>query len=137
LSDARPIPPADLPRGVRWAVAFFLASGALEVGLTLAELPRPLGFWPVWQALGNGLLYVLLAAGLHGRFAICRSLAMVYCLATLATFAAVLAMALARAPLAFPFSLYLASLLQVPSCALLLPYLRSREAALFLGRPLL
>jgi hypothetical protein len=126
-----------LPAGVRWATLFFALSGALDFGLTLAELPRPLPFGSVWQAVGSGLLYLLLAAGLRLGFAICRSLAMVYCLATLATYGVVLAMALGQAPLAFPRSVFVGSLLQVPSCAVLLPYLRSPEAAHFFRRPLL
>ena len=83
------------------------------------------------------MLYALLAAGLRRRFAVCRSVAMVYCLASLVTYAAVLALALGHAPFAFPRSIFVSSLLEVPSCALLLPYLRSREAALFFRRPLL
>jgi hypothetical protein len=129
--------PDPLPKGVFWAVLFFAANGLADVGLSLMELPRPLAFWPVWQALGSGLLYALLAAGLVHRFAVCRSVAMVYCLASLATYAAVLAMALGHAPLAFPRSVFLSSLFEVPSCALLLPYLRSAEAALYFRRPLL
>ena len=97
----------------------------------------PLGFWPVWQALGSGLLYALLAVGLLRRLALCRSVAMVYCLATLVTYAVVLAVALAQLPFEFPRSVFLSSLLEVPSCALLLPYLRSEEAALVFRRPLL
>jgi hypothetical protein len=126
-----------LPPGVRWAVLFFLSNGLAEMALTLAELPRPLRFWPVWQALGSGLLYALLALGLRRRLALCRSLAMVYCLASLVTYTVVLAMALGQAPFAFPRSIVLSSLFEVPSCALLLPYLRSPEAALFFRRPLL
>jgi hypothetical protein len=126
-----------LPPGVRWAVLFFVSNGFADVVLTLGELPRPFAFWEVWQALGSGLLYVLLALGLWRRFALCRSVAMVYCLASLVTYAAVLAMALAQAPFAFPRSVFFSSLFEVPSCALLLPYLRSAEAALFFRRPLL
>ena len=126
-----------LPPGVRWAALFFAANGLAHLGLTLAELPRPLAFWPVWQAVGNGLLYALLALGLARRFALCRSVAMVYCLATLVTYAVVLAMAFSQAPLAFPRSVVVSSLFEVPSCALLLPYLRSPEAALVFRRPLL
>ena len=126
-----------LPHGVRWAAFFFAANGLAHLGLTLAELPRPLAFWPVWQALGNGLLYALLAVGLMRRLALCRSVAMVYCLATLVTYAVVMAMAFGHAPLAFPRSIVVSSLFEVPSCALLLPYLRSSEAALFFRRPLL
>jgi hypothetical protein len=36
----------------------------------------------------------------------------------------------------FPRSVFLDSLFQVPSCALLLPWLRSGEASSFLDRPL-
>jgi hypothetical protein len=92
----------ELPVGARWAVVFFAVSGLVDLGLTLAELPRPLAFWPVWQALGRGLLYGLLAFGLFRRLALCRSLAMVYCLASLVTYGAVLALAIAQAPFAFP-----------------------------------
>ena len=126
-----------LPPGVRWAAAFFAANGLAHMALTLAELPRPLLFWPVWQAVGSGLLYALLAVGLLRRIALCRSVAMVYCLASLVTYAAVLALALGQAPFAFPRSIFVSSLLEVPSCALLLPYLRSEEASLFFRRPLL
>jgi hypothetical protein len=126
-----------LPHGVRWAAAFFAASGLLEATLALAELPFPPSFWPVWQALGSALLYLLLGAGLLRRFAVCRSLAMVYCLAALVTYLVVLGLALGQAPLHFPRSVVIQSLFQVPSCALLLPYLRSAEAALTLRRPLL
>jgi len=128
---------STLPTGVRWAAAFFAASGLVDAGLALAEIPRPVAFWPAWQALGSALLHWLLAGGLLRRFALCRSLAMIYCLAVLVTYTVVLAFALGRAPVAFPPSVVVASLLQVPSCALLLPYLRSPEAALTLRRPLL
>lgn len=125
-----------LPAGARWAALFFALRGVAELGLAGAELPRPLPFWGAWQALGSALLYLLLAAGLRRRFAVCRSLAMVYCLAALVTYSVVLALALGQAPLLFPRSVFLSSLLEVPSCALLLPYLRSTEAALFFRRPL-
>jgi hypothetical protein len=126
-----------VPSGVRWAALFFASNGLVNMTLALAEIPRPLGFWPVWQALGNGLLYALLAMGLLRRLALCRSVAMVYCLASLVTYTTVLALAFAQAPFAFPRSVFVSSLFEVPSCALLLPYLRSTEAALFFRRPLL
>lgn len=126
-----------LPPGVRWAALFFAANGLADLALSLAELPRPLGFWRVWQALGSGFLYGLLAVGLVRRFALCRSVAMVYCLASLTTYGVVLALALGQAPFSFPRSVFVSSLFEVPSCALLLPYLRSAEAALFFRRPLL
>lgn len=124
-------------RGIWITAAFFAASGVLDFVLALWEMPRPWRFWPVWEALGRGLLYLLVAAGLWLRLALCRSIAMVYCLAALATYAAVLAMAFAHAPVVFPASVVVESLVQVPSCALLFPYLRSTEASLLFRRPLL
>ena len=115
---------------------FFVASGVLELGLGVLEAPRPLGFWPVWEALGRAVLHWLLAAGLWNRFAICRTIALVYCLAALVTYAVVLGLAFGQAPLEFPSSLVVSSLFQVPSCALLFPSLRSAEAAALFPRPL-
>lgn len=135
MIDRKPDPP--LPPGVLWAAGFFAASGLLDAGLALSELPTPVSFWPVWQAIGSGLLYLILGLGLLRRFAVCRTVAMVYCLAALVTYAVVLALALGQAPLTFPRSVVVQSLFQVPSCAVLLPYLRSAEAALTLRRPLL
>jgi hypothetical protein len=83
------------------------------------------------------LLPALLAGGLWRGFALCRSLAFVYCLAALVTYAAVLALALAGAKARFPPSVVVQSLLQVPSCALLLPWLRSASAAQAFPRSLL
>jgi hypothetical protein len=61
---------------------------------------------------------------------------MVYCLAMLTTYGVVLGMALAHAPVNIPDSVKLQSLLQVPSCALLLPFLRSARASQLFPRPL-
>jgi hypothetical protein len=55
----------------------------------------------------------------------------------LATYAFVLGMAFAQAPVRFPPSLVLKSLYEVPSCAVMLPYLRSAQASLLFRRPLL
>jgi hypothetical protein len=128
--------PAGRSRGIWWSVGFFALSGVVEIALGLLEAPRPVAFWPVWEALGRGLLYFLLAAGLWRRLALCRSIAMVYCLATLVTYGVVLALALFRAPVAFPTSVVVESLFQVPSCAILFPYLRSPRASLLFPRPL-
>lgn len=124
------------PRAALLAVAFFLVSGALELGLAFADTAHPQGV-ALWEALGRALLHWLLAAGLWHRFALCRTFALVYCLAALVTYAAVLALALAGAPLLFPPSVVVQSLVQVPSCALLLPWLRSPAAGLAFPRPLL
>jgi len=125
-----------VPRGIWVSAGFFALSGFLEVGLGVFEAPRPLHFWPVWEALGRGLLCLLLAAGLWWRKALCRSIAMVYCLAVLATYAVVLSLAVFHEPVLFPTSVKVLSLFQVPSCALLFPFLRSAEASRLFPRPL-
>lgn len=124
------------PRGVWVSAGFFACGGLLEIGTAVWELPRPLTFWPVWEAFGRGLLNLLLAVGLWERIGFCRSIAMVYCLAALATYAVVLALAFANAPVRFPPSVVLESLYEIPSCAILLPYLRSPAAALLFTRSL-
>ena len=124
------------PTGILVSVLFFAVCGLLELGLGVLEAPRPLEFWPVWEALGRAILYWLLAAGLWHRFALCRHVAIVYCLATLVTYAVVLGLALGQAPLQFPNSVVVSSLFQVPSCSLLFPYLRSGEAILLFPRAL-
>ncbi len=122
-------------RGALLAIAFFAASGALEVALAFADAPRP-GFDALWEALGRAILHGLLAAGLWRGYAVCRALAFVYCLAALVTYAVVLALALGGAPARFPPSVVVDSLFQIPSCALLLPWLRSPAAARAFPRPL-
>ena len=117
------------------AVAFFALSGALEIALVFADAPRP-PFDAVWEATGRALLHFLLAAGLWRGYALCRALAFVYSLAALATYAVVLALAFGGAPLRFPPSVVVQSLVQVPSCALLVPWLRSPAAARAFPRPL-
>jgi hypothetical protein len=123
-------------RGALLTVAFFAVSGVLEVALAFADAPSP-AFDSMWEALGRALLHGLLAAGLWRGYALCRTLAFVYCLAALVTYAVVLALALWGAPVPFPPSVVVQSLFQVPSCALLLPWLRSPAAAQAFPRPLL
>jgi hypothetical protein len=127
---------AGPPRGVWIAAGFFALASVLELGLALWELPRPLSFWPVWEGVGRSLLHGLVAAGLWHRLAFCRSVAMVYCLAALVTYGVVLGLAFAGAPVRFPDSVILMSLYEVPSCTLLLPYLRSPKASLLFNRPI-
>jgi hypothetical protein len=117
------------------AVAFFAASGLLEIVLAFADAPRP-QLEALWEALGRALLHALLAAGLWRGYALCRTLAFVYCLAAIVTYAVVLALALGGAPFRFPPSVVALSLVQVPSCALLVPWLRSPAAARAFPRPL-
>ena len=125
------------PRGVWVPALFFLGGGMLEIVLAVYEAPWPLAFWPIWEALGRAVMHFLVAYGLWQRIAICRSIAMVYCLAVVPTYAAALALAYAGAPFRFPPSVVLQSLYQVPSCLLLFPFLRSEEASLLFTRPLL
>ena len=124
------------PTGLLATCAFFAAAAVLELGLSLWELPRPWTFWPAWEALGRSILYALLAWGLWHRVALCRSIALVYCLAAVILYAVVLGLALAQAPLRFPGSLILQSLYQVPSCVLVFAYLRSPRAGAVFTRPL-
>ena len=124
------------PRGVSLAVAFFVVSGLLEIVLALHDAAHPVSFVVAWQAAGAGLLHFLLAWGLWRRIAVCRSVAMVYCLAVVVTYLVALSLALAHAPLHFPPSVVVQSLFQVPSCVLLFPFLRSPEAAALFPRPL-
>lgn len=125
------------PAGVWLSALFFAVAGVLEIVLALADAPPPLRFWPVWEALGRGLLHGLVAWGLWERIALCRTVAMVYCLAALVTYTIAVALALYGAPLQFPTSVVVQSLYQVPSCAVLLPYLRSPRAAELFVRPLI
>jgi hypothetical protein len=127
---------SSTPRGVWLSVGFFAISGVLEMVLAIHDAPRPVPFETVWQAVGAGLLHFLVAWGLWRRIALCRSVAMVYCLAVVATYLAALVLALAHAPLRFPSSVVVQSLFQVPSCVLLFPFLRSSQASALFPRPL-
>jgi hypothetical protein len=124
------------PPAVRITAAFFAASGLLELGGALSET-RPPAFWPLWDAFFRAAAHVLLACGLWRRLALCRTIAIVYCIAALLTYATVLTLALAGAPLRFPHSVKLQSLFQVPSCVLLLPLLRSPRASALFPKPLI
>jgi hypothetical protein len=90
----------------------------------------------VWESLGRALLYLLLAWGLWHRIALCRTIALVYCLAAVILYAAVIALAVGQAPLRYPPSLVVQSLYQVPSCVLLFAYLRYPRAGLVFTRAL-
>jgi hypothetical protein len=125
-----------VPRGVWVPAAFFVGGGILELALAAWESPRPPRFWPLWEALGRAIFHFLLAAALWRRIALGRSIAMVYCLAVVPTYAAALALAWADAPLRFPPSIVIHSLYEVPSCLLLFPFLRSAEASQLFARPL-
>ncbi len=127
----------DVPKGIWVPAAFFAAGGVLEIALAVYETPRPSAFWPLWESLGRAVMHFLVAAGLWRRIAVCRSIAMVYCLAVVPTYAAAIALAYAGAPFRFPPSLVYQSLYQIPSCLLLFPYLRSDEASSLFARPLL
>lgn len=126
-----------MPKGVWVPAAFFVAGGLLEIVLAAYESPRPWAFWPLWEALGRAVMHFLVAFGLWQRVAVCRSIAMVYCLAVVPTYAAAIALAYAGAPFRFPPSVVFQSLYQIPSCLLLFPYLRSARASSLFTRPLL
>jgi hypothetical protein len=125
------------PKGVWVPAAFFAVGGGLEIALALYESPRPWAFWPLWEALGRAVMHFLVAAGLWQRISICRSIALVYCLAVIPTYAAAIVLAYTGAPFRFPPSVVFQSLYQIPSCLLLFPYLRSDEASALFTRPLL
>ena len=125
------------PTGVWLSALFFALAGVLEVALALLDGPRPARFWPLWEAVGRGLLHGLVAWGLWERIALCRTIAMVYCLAALVSYVAAVALAVGGAPLQFPTSVVVQSLFQVPSCAVLLQYLRTARAAELFPRPLI
>ena len=126
-----PPPPALPAPPIVWlAAAFFAVAGALGIGLSLWDAPQPLSFVRVWETVGRGLLHFLVAWGLWQRLALCRTVAMVYCLASVTVYAAALVLAFVDAPLRFPPSVVVQSLYEVPSCVLLFPALRSARAAL-------
>ena len=127
--------PSSAPRGVWVSSGFFALSGVGELGFAMAEA-SPLTVDALWRALGRAVLHWLVAWGLWRRVALCRSVAIVYCLAAVITYAAALLLAFAQVPVRFPPSVVLQSLYQVPSCLLLLPYLRSPGAAAAFPRPL-
>lgn len=124
------------PAGLLAACTFFAVAGLLELALSLWELPRPWAFWAAWEALGRSLFHFVLAWGLWNRIALCRTIALVYCLAAIVLYVAVLALALGGAPLRYPTSLVIQSLYQVPSSVLLFAYLRSPRAGAVFTRPL-
>jgi hypothetical protein len=122
-------------RGVALAAGFFAVAGLLEIGLAWAS--GPVGFWRLWEAVAKGGLDILMALGLSRRIAICRTIALIYCLASLTTYAVVLALALGHAAFRFPLPIVVQSLFEVPSCTLLFVYLRSPRASAAFTRPLL
>ena len=123
------------PAGVIVASGFFVLAGFVEVLTLAADLDAP-AFWPIWDAVWRGVPHFVLAYGVYQRIALCRSIAMVYCLAVLITYVVVLGMAVFQAPVEIPRSIVLQSLFHIPSCTLLFPYLRRPEATLLFPRPL-
>ena len=51
------------PAGVWVSAAFFALAGLLDLVLTLREVPRPLPFWPVWEAVGRLIFHLLARPG--------------------------------------------------------------------------
>jgi hypothetical protein len=131
-----PGPPGPHPRGVVLPVAFFALAGLLDFVLRVRDMPSPRAFWPVWEALGGAVAHWLVALGLWKRVAVVRSLALVYCLGSVAVYLFALVLAWTGAPVRFPDSVVLQSLYQVPSCVVLFKYLRSERASLIYTKPL-
>ena len=127
----------NVPQGVWAAAGFFALAGMLEIVLAVIDRPSEHAFWPIWEGVGRGLIDGLLALGLWNRLALCRTIASLYCIATLITYALVVGMAVAGTPARYSPSVVVQSLYHIPSCALLLPYLRSPQAAVVFTRPLL
>jgi hypothetical protein len=124
-------------RPVALAAAFFVAAGVLEIGLGWTGARPASDFWRLWEALARGGLDIVVALGLSRRLAICRTIALIYCLASVTTYAVVLALALGQAAFRFPPAVVVQSLFEVPSCSLLFLYLRSPQASAIFTRPLL
>jgi hypothetical protein len=127
--------PAPSGTAVRLTVAYMAVAGVLEIAGALLEA-HPLDFWTVWDAGVRGGTHFLLALGLHRRLAICRSITMIYCLAVIIMYLAIVALAIAQAPFAYPPSVVLQSLYHVPFGVLAFRYLRSPDAARAFPRPL-
>jgi hypothetical protein len=113
-----------------------VAAGVLEAVLPALTDPAARSFVRVWEATGRGTFDLLVAFGLWKRVAIVRTLAMIYCLGAILTYAAALGLAWIAAPFHFSRALVLSSLFEVPSCAVLYPWLRSSRAAAIFTRPL-
>ena len=124
------------PRGVWIPALFFVVSGTLDAALSVFASGRAPDFDVVWAAAGRALMSLIVALGLWNRFALSRSFALVYCIASVLTYSAALLLALTRQPLHFPLSIVVGSAFEVPSCVLLFGYLRSPEASALFGRPL-
>lgn len=122
--------------GLYWSTGFFVAAGLLEVVLPMTTDPGSRTLVRIWEAAGKATLDFLVAFGLWKRVALVRSVAMVYCLCAIIVYAAAIALAWAGAPFRYPQALVIASLFEVPSCALLYPWLRSPEAGAVFTRPL-
>ena len=90
----------------------------------------------MWEAAGRALLSWGLGWGLFRRLALFRTIASVYCLVMLLTYLAVLGLAYSQATAVYPEALIIESVYEIPSCILLLPYLRSPEAIEVFSRPL-
>jgi len=120
---------------VRLTVAYMAVAGVLEIAGAISEV-QALDFWTVWDAGVRGGTHFLLAFGLHRRLAICRSITMIYCLAVIIMYLAIVALATAQAPFRYPGSVVLQSLYHVPFGVLVFRYLRSPDASRAFPRPL-
>jgi hypothetical protein len=124
------------PLGVWLPAAFFVASGLLDAGLSIFGAGHPVDFDTAWIAAGRGLMNVVLAIGLWRRFALCRSVALMYCLGAVTAYALAILLAITHQPLTYPPTVVVGSAFEVPSCVVLFVHLRKEEAGRLFFRPL-
>jgi hypothetical protein len=124
------------PPGVWLPAIFFAAAGLLDFGLTVFASSRPPDFDLAWTASGRTLLNVLLAYGLWRRLGLCRSIAVAYCLGTIAAYSIAILLAIAQQPLSYPPRIVIGSAFEVPLCVLIFRHLRSPEGAGLFSKPL-
>jgi hypothetical protein len=118
------------------ASGFFAFGGLLHFGLALLAPEHPPRFWDLWDAAGQGLLSWGVAWGLIRRLSLFRSIALVSCAVMILTYLVALGLAYWHTRANFPRAVIIESLYEIPSSALLLPYLLSPEAAATFSRPL-
>ena len=116
--------------------AFFVLAGVLDFLLSVFASGHPPRFDDAWTASGRLILNVLLAVGLWHRIWLCRPIALIYCIATITVYSTAILLAVTGQPLAFPPSIVVSSVFEVPLCVLVYRWLRSAEADRLFSRPL-
>lgn len=124
------------PPGVWMPAVFFVLAGLLDFILSVFAAGHPARFDDAWTASGRVTMNLLLAIGLWKRVWLCRTIAQAYCLGAIGVYTIAILFALTRQPLAFPPSIIIGSLFEVPFCAVVYRHLRSPEAVRLFSRPL-